>query len=688
MKLEKLLYLSLPNLRFEFKKSLPYLHQLAQECNEYQDFFEKFAMWIHQVHNSIIHPEAEQTWSFLLAQEGKIISELSTGLQIRLSTIEMLYTFLRAEEGELVHVDALLDLYSLLTNQMAKKDNKLSTLLSRWASGLDKTVIDIRTVNKQRIVSLLVDKISKSISVSSRYVFTEGMSREEQERQVTVWWNDYRFHLAMAIRTPAELNLFLGNTLSEEQMKILYDAKKKQIPFFVTPYYLSLLDISGDGYDDKTLRSYILYSRELVDAFGSIKAWEKEDRVVPGKPNAAGWILPEGGNIHRRYPEVAILIPDSMGRACGGLCASCQRMYDFQSKRFNFDLDSLKPKETWAHKLRRLMYYFEQDAQLCDILITGGDAFMSQNSTLRNILEAVYQMAKRKRKANALRPEGEKYAELQRVRLGTRLPVYLPMRIDDELLDILAAFREKALTVGVEQFIIQTHFQTPLEMTPEAKEGIKKLLACGWLVTNQLVYNVPASRKGHTSRLRQVLNREGIMCYYTFSVKGFDENRAVFVPNSRSLQEQYEDKQSGLMTEVQQQQLMEILKMSEDKRHDVQAFMKHYKLPFLATDRNVLNLPGIGKSMTFKLAGITPQGCRVLCFSHDETRKHSPVINEMKEVYIVENKSVAAYLRQLDKMGERVEEYASVWFYCNGKTEFRFPLFQYPGVEKIVDKRC
>lgn len=78
-------------------------------------------------------------------------------------------------------------------------------------------------------------------------------------------------------------------------MKILYDAKKKQIPFFVTPYYLSLLDISGDGYDDKTLRSYILYSRELVDAFGSIKAWEKEDRVVPGKPNAAGWILPEGG---------------------------------------------------------------------------------------------------------------------------------------------------------------------------------------------------------------------------------------------------------------------------------------------------------------------------------------------------------------------------------------------------------
>ena len=66
-----------------------------------------------------------------------------------------------------------------------------------------------------------------------------------------------------------------------------------------------------------------MYSNELVDTYGSIKAWEKEDMVVADEPNAAGWLLPEGHNIHRRYPEVAILIPDSMGRACGGLCASC-----------------------------------------------------------------------------------------------------------------------------------------------------------------------------------------------------------------------------------------------------------------------------------------------------------------------------------------------------------------------------
>lgn len=52
-----------------------------------------------------------------------------------------------------------------------------------------------------------------------------------------------------------------------------------------------------------------MYSNELVDTYGSIKAWEKEDMVVADEPNAAGWLLPEGHNIHRRYPEVAILDP-------------------------------------------------------------------------------------------------------------------------------------------------------------------------------------------------------------------------------------------------------------------------------------------------------------------------------------------------------------------------------------------
>ena len=70
---------------------------------------------------------------------------------------------------------------------------------------------------------------------------------------------------------------------------------------------------------------------------------------------------------------------------------------------------------------------------------------MSQNKTLNTILEAVYRMAARKRKANQERPEGEKYAELQRIRLGSRLPAYLPMRINNELVEILRTFKGESI---------------------------------------------------------------------------------------------------------------------------------------------------------------------------------------------------------------------------------------------------
>lgn len=536
----------------------------------------------------------------------------------------------------------------------------------------------IRYSNKERIIAGLIRKIERRHAPTSRFQFTEGMSYAEKYVKVQEWWNIGRFHLAMAFKSPTELNYFLGGSLSAGTMDLLARARKKGMPFFVTPYYLSLLNTNTSGYDDAAIRSYILYSEELVDTYGRIKAWEKEDIVVAGQPNAAGWLLPEGHNIHRRYPEVAILIPDSMGRACGGLCASCQRMYDFQSERLNFDFESLKPKETWDKKLRRLMRYFEEDAQLRDILITGGDALMSQNATLRNILDAVYKMAVRKRKANESRPEGEKYAELQRVRLGSRLLAYLPLRITDELVGILRSFKDKASRVGVTQFIIQTHFQSPLEVTPEAKKAIEAILSAGWIITNQLVYTVAASRRGHTAKLRQTLNAMGVVCYYTFSVKGFHENYAVFAPNSRSLQEQQEEKVFGLIPKEKQKELYRLIRYERPLGKKLSGFLKENRLLFAATDRSVLNLPAIGKSMTFQMVGLTTEGKRILKFDHDTGRRHSPIIDRMGEVYIVENKSVAAYLRQLQDMGEDVREYISIWNYSEGRTEPRFSIYEYP----------
>lgn len=200
-------------------------------------------------------------------------------------------------------------------------------------------------------------------------------------------------------------------------------------------------------------------------------------------------------------------------------------------------------------------------------------------------------------------------------------------------------------------------------------------------ITNQLVYNVAASRRGHTAKLRQVLNKLGILCYYTFSVKGFQENYAVFTPNSRSIQEQHEEKILGKLDTKSQLELADLLNRENAKGSNIRQFIKEHNIPFMATDRNVLNLPGVGKSMTFSLIGITPDGCRLLEFDHDSTRRHSPAIKEMPKVYIKENKSILAYLNQLDLMGEDISQYESIWNYTEGQTEHRFLLYEYPEQE-------
>lgn len=185
---------------------------------------------------------------------------------------------------------------------------------------------------------------------------------------------------------------------------------------------------------------------------------------------------------------------------------------------------------------------------------------------------------------------------MQRVRLGSRLLAYLPLRITDELVAILKEFKDKASTVGVSQFIIQTHFQSPLEVTPEAKRAIQAILDAGWIITNQLVYTVAASRRGHTAKLRQTLNSVGVICYYTFSVKGFNENYAVFTPNSRSLQEQYEEKVFGHVPEDKLEELDDIVTNKRPLGKKLISFLRDNHLLFAATDRSVLNLPAIGKA--------------------------------------------------------------------------------------------
>ncbi len=696
-------------------KENPFLMQIFKKAATFEEAKASFHLWLTDYFKD--HPAAfdyyknnlprtfrKLSWPDYAAirlmdyldHEGRQFADPNLlGKVIRNEPVKILWLAIRFGKGD-SNKAFFLDMLYLFRQLNGKLERnipdkeKLLRWMARHPSGLDKKIIEERKLNKDRIIRKIIQNIDIGIQKSRRFQFKPGSTFNEKYHQVVEWWGDYRFHLTFAIRHPDLLNEMLGNSLPEKTIQRLYDARKKGIPLFVNPHYLSLI---SEHYDtrspvaDKAIRDYLFPSQKLIDTFGNIVAWEKEDIIQPGEPNAAGWLLPAYYNIHRRYPDVAIFIPDTTGRACAGLCVSCQRMYDFQNGHFNFNIRKLQPQISWPDKMRLLMDYFENDTHLRDILITGGDAFMNTDESLKQILDAVYAMALRKKEANKKRKNGEKYAEIVRIRLGTRMPVYLPQRITQSLTTILADFKNKATTIGIQQFIVQTHIESVMEITPETRESIQELIKAGWLIANQQVFITAASLRGHTAKLRKVLNDIGVFPYYTFSVKGFMENYANFATNARMVQEKTEEKYLGNIPAKYREELQKVHLFATGVPQLIQLLREKEGLPFLATDRNIMNLPGLGKSLGFRTIGITSDGRRILRFKYDKSRNHSPMIKTTGDVYIIESKPIARYLKQVESMGQNIREYQTIWGYSLNETEKRSSVYQYPEYDFMVTKK-
>jgi lysine 2,3-aminomutase len=96
---------------------------------------------------------------------------------------------------------------------------------------------------------------------------------------------------------------------------------------------------------------------------------------------------------------------------------------------------------------------------------------------------------------------------LKRLRFHTRMPVTLPARITDTLLNAIQA-------EGLRTFVV-THFNHPKEVTAEAKQGITKLLQKGITVLNQTVLLKGVNDQAETLRaLFLALGNEGVLPYY------------------------------------------------------------------------------------------------------------------------------------------------------------------------------
>lgn len=433
-----------------------------------------------------------------------------------------------------------------------------------YPTGLDPEVVKRRAMNRDRIAQAL------------------GGDKEQ--------WEDYHWQLKNVRRRLSDLEGLIEMT--EDEKVAIEVAVQNHIPFGITPYYLSLMDWETHRRNDHCVRAQVIPPLSYVSGVLSARKTGSLDFMREGDTSPIDLVT-------RRYPMIAILKPYN---TCAQICVYCQR---------NWEIDEVLSPIALApdNKLEEALSWFNDHPQVSEILITGGDPVLLSNDRIRRLLSRVGEIE-----------------HIKRVRIGTRLPVVLPMRFDQELVGILEEFNDPSQR----ELCLVTHIEHSYEITPEAMVCIKKVRRAGLSVYNQQVFTMENSRRFETAALRLILKQVGVDPYYTFNTKGKEETDWYRVPVSRILQERKEEARL---------------------------------LPGLArTDVPVFNIPALGKNnltnwQNHDLIMLSPQGERIYEFHPWEKNIVSA------PTYIYRDVPILGYLERLQERGEDVQDYSSIWYY-------------------------
>ncbi len=244
-------------------------------------------------------------------------------------------------------------------------------------------------------------------------------------------WNDWKWQFRNRITTVEQLARFIP--LSTKQQKELRLVTMRY-PLSVTPYYLSL--INPDDPNDPIRKQAIPSILEIT--MGKIG---REDPLEEGRDS----VVP--GLVHR-YPDRVLMVLTDI---CPMLCRHCTRKREWRNGG-------------WVHtpsEVEAMLGYIRQHKTIRDVIISGGDPLSLSTNYLEGILSKI---------------RGIPHVEI--IRIGTRFPVVLPRRIDDELCSMLSRY---------EPIWLNTHFNHHREATPEAAVACDRLLRSGIPVNNQSV---------------------------------------------------------------------------------------------------------------------------------------------------------------------------------------------------------
>ena len=331
-------------------------------------------------------------------------------------------------------------------------DVKRRVALNR-ASELKKTINDYR--RSQDKIATGFSRWPEILKSQERIKKFFGATEED--------WADWRWHLRNRINTTKILKELINLTPREIEE---IDRTGTRYRWAVSPYYLSLINPADPT--DPIRRQAVPSILEYKDTYGKIDPMDEE-------------YTSPAASINRRYPDRLII---NVTNQCAMYCRHCQRRRNIGEK------DLAAPREQIEEALR----YIRKNKEIRDVLLTGGDGFMLSNKNIAWLLEQLADIP---------------HVEIKR--FGTRTPVTLPYRIDDELCQILS----RHLPVYV-----NTHFNHPLEVTPAARNACLKLARSGVALGNQAVLLKGINNDAFTMRkLNQELLRIMVRPYYLFHAK-------------------------------------------------------------------------------------------------------------------------------------------------------------------------
>ena len=247
-------------------------------------------------------------------------------------------------------------------------------------------------------------------------------------------WTDWKWHIRHAIKTVDDFEHVLGVTFPERKKRI-FEQTVRKFPLSVTPYYLSLIDVDDYENDPIFLQSFPspeelkIGRHDMTDPLH-----EDEDSPVPG--------------ITHRYPDRVLF---HISNTCSMYCRHCTR------KRKVGDVDSIPSGQDVELGLE----YIRNTPQVRDVLLSGGDPLMLSDEKLDYILTKLGEIE-----------------HVEVVRIGTRMPVVLPYRITDDLINMLKKHHP---------LWINTHFNHPRELTASSRRALQRLADAGIPLGNQSV---------------------------------------------------------------------------------------------------------------------------------------------------------------------------------------------------------